>query len=206
MVTLIGSRLKSAALFTAAVAGLYATDLALALATTAEDGEAKGGLPQFRPEDFASQVFWLLLVFILLYQYLRKRVLPRYSEVLEEREAKISGDLTKAEELRTDAEAASAAYEASLSDARKTAHDAIAKAQEKAAADTAAKLSKVESTIKGRLTKAENKITEQQSAVLAELSTIVSEAVQDSVQRIADIKPDTSTVDKAVKQALEARD
>ncbi|MEO0392467.1 MAG: hypothetical protein AAF213_04375 [Pseudomonadota bacterium] len=198
----VSARLKTVAVTAIATLGLYAHDAATVLAAEPE-AESKGGLPQFNPENFSSQVFWLLLVFFLLFQYLRKRVLPRYTEVLEERSEKITGDLSTAEEVRAEAEAAEAAYEASLSEARAAAHDAIAKAQEKANADTAAKLAKVESTIKGRLTKAENKINEQQTEVFGELSAIVSDAVQDSVERIAQMKPNKATVTKAVDQAME---
>jgi len=205
MASLSHSTLKHRALAIAIMAGLYCATAMTALAAEADGGDSKGGLPQFRVEDFSSQIFWMLLVFLLLYQYLRKRILPRYAEVLEERSEKISGDLNKAEQLQSSAEDARVAFEASLMDARKAAHEAIAKAQEKAAIDTAAKLAKVESSIKGRFTKAENKINEQKLSVFNELGSIVSDAVQDSVKRIADIEPSHDTVDKAVKQALEAR-
>lgn len=187
---------------------VYASTDAVVLAAeaAAEHGEeGSSGLPQLDPANFTSQIFWMLLVFFLLYQYLRKRILPRYAEVLEEREEKITGDLGMAEQLRSEAEAAQTAYEASLADARKSAHETIVKAQDKAAADMAAKIAKVESTIKGRFTKTENKIAEQQQAVFAELGSIVSEAVHDSVERIANLKPADADIEKAVKQALEAR-
>ena len=205
MPVMFKSTLKNRATAFAATAAVYVMTALPAIAAEAEHGESKGGLPQFRAENFSSQIFWMLLVFFLLYQYLRKRILPRYAEVLEEREEKITGDLGMAEQLRAEAESAKAAYEASLADARQSAHDAIAKAQEKAAADTAAKLAKVESTIKGRFTKTENKSAEQQQTVFAELGSIVSEAVHDSVERIANLKPADADIDNAVKQALEAR-
>jgi len=164
-----------------------------------------GGLPQLNPDSFASQIFWMLLVFAALYYMLQRRILPRFAEVLEEREVKITGDLSRAEELRAEAEAAEASYEASLAEARATAHDALAKAQEHAAEETAKKMAKVDSSIKGRFTKAENKLTEQKQEAYGQLASIVSEAVNDSVGRIAGFSPDQKAVEAAVKKALEAR-
>lgn len=190
----------------AVIAGAGSAWLMTASALAAEaEKEGSGGLPQLDPANFSSQIFWMLLVFFLLFQYLRKRVLPRYTEVLEEREEKIVGDLSRAEELRAEAEAAEASYQASLADARQSAHAAITKAQEQAASDTAQRLAKVESSLKGRFTKAENRIAEEKGAAFAELNSIVSDAVKDSVAKIANISPADADVQGVVTTALSDR-
>ena len=183
----------------------YAVRTGLAWAAEADHGEGSGGLPQLDPTKFSSQIFWLLLVFFTLFHILRKRILPRYTEVLEEREEKITGDLARAEELRAEAENAEASYQDSLSEARQAAHAAIAKAQEQAASDTAQRLAKVESSLKGRFTKAENRIAEEKGAAFADLNAIVSEAVKGSVSKIANISASDTDVECVVQTALANR-
>lgn len=169
------------------------------------EAEHVGGLPQMNPAHFASQIFWMLLVFLVLFQILRRRILPRYAEVLEEREEKIAGDLGRAEALRLEAEAAEAHYQASLTEARRVAHEALIKAQEQAAADSASRLAKVDSSIKGRITKAENRIAEEKQAALGELASIVTDAVRDSVDRIAGLKTADDEVESAIRKVMEVR-
>ena len=47
-------------------------------------------MPQFNPAWFASQVFWLAIVFIALYYVLSRVLLPRLAETIDQRAAKIA--------------------------------------------------------------------------------------------------------------------
>ena len=44
-------------------------------------GEGGGGMPQFNPEFYSSQLFWLAVSFIALYLLLSRVALPRIGEV-----------------------------------------------------------------------------------------------------------------------------
>ena len=60
-------------------------------------------MPQFAQVDtFASQIFWLVVSFAILYILLSKVVIPRISTVLENRQQKIASDLKRAEEARAE--------------------------------------------------------------------------------------------------------
>src|SRR6476646_11159082 len=82
--------------------------------------------PPLDPGTFAPQLVWLALTFGLLYLLMKRVVLPRVGEVIEERSDRIKRDLTQAEKLKTDTATALANYEQALGDARTTAN-AIAK-------------------------------------------------------------------------------
>ena len=80
-------------------------------------------MPQFETAApfFWSQVFWLIVAFVVLYLLMSKIALPRIAEVLEERQDKIDDDLAKAEKLKNEAEQVLAEYEKAIADARSSA-------------------------------------------------------------------------------------
>ena len=57
---------------------------------------AEVGMPQLDPKYWASQAFWLILVFSLLYLSIAKFYLPKIKNNLEERENKIKNDIEDA--------------------------------------------------------------------------------------------------------------
>jgi F-type H+-transporting ATPase subunit b len=61
-------------------------------------------MPQLDPTAFASQVFWLVITFSVLYLVMARAALPRIAALLESREQQISDNLNKARELQKQAE------------------------------------------------------------------------------------------------------
>lgn len=96
----------------------------MAAAATTEGTEAAGhpageaGLPQMNPEFFASQIFWLVITFGLLFLVLSRVTLPKIAGSLAARKNRIEGDLNAAERSRKDASDALADYETALAQAR----------------------------------------------------------------------------------------
>lgn len=91
----------------------------------------KTGLPQFDPHTFASQLFWLAVMFIIVYLFMRTVAIPRIAAILDERNGRITGDLDEAERMRTAAQQATATYEAALADAHAKARQLLAETHEK---------------------------------------------------------------------------
>jgi F-type H+-transporting ATPase subunit b len=89
-------------------------------ATEAPAGH-KGGFPPFDTATFPSQIFWLTVTFAFLFVVLWRLAGPRISGVIASRRGAIHADIEAAQKARGDAEAASAAYEAALNQARKRA-------------------------------------------------------------------------------------
>ncbi|WP_116089729.1 ATPase [Sphingomonas crusticola] len=152
---------------------------------------------------YASQLFWLVVVFglILIGSYL---MLPKIQGTVEQRDARISGDLAAAEKARAEADAADDAYQAKLGASRSEAQMAAAKAKADAAtaAEKAVKAADVE--IHAKLAAAEAQLQGQQTAALAEVETVAAEAVQEIVAKVAGLKVDQQAAATAVKTALTA--
>ena len=61
---------------------------------------AEAGMPQLDPKYWASQAFWLVLVFSILYISIAKFYLPKIKKNIDDRESKIKEDLDEANKLK----------------------------------------------------------------------------------------------------------
>ena len=80
---------------------------------------AEAGMPQLDPTYWASQAFWLILVFTILYISISKFYLPKIKKNLEDRENKIKEDLDDASKFKSLSEQKLKEYEKILEDAKK---------------------------------------------------------------------------------------
>ena len=61
---------------------------------------AEAGMPQLDPTYWASQAFWLIVVFTILYTSIAKFYLPKIKNNLDNRENKIKEDLDSANQFK----------------------------------------------------------------------------------------------------------
>ena len=61
---------------------------------------AEAGMPQLDPKYWASQAFWLILVFIILYTSISKFYLPKIKKNLDDRDNKIKDDIEDASKFK----------------------------------------------------------------------------------------------------------
>ncbi|MDA5193371.1 F0F1 ATP synthase subunit B family protein [Govanella unica] len=159
-------------------------------------------MPQLNVADFIPQLFWLAVTFITLYIILAKLALPRVAGVLDARTHQISNDLQAADALKKQADAAKAAYEAGLADARSAATQLIAKTQDAAKAHAEARLKEVGDKLAAEAAQAEARIAKAKDEALAGIRDMAAEASREIVQKLTGLTLDETTVKAAVESEL----
>jgi len=159
-------------------------------------------MPQFDPSSFASQLFWLVVMFVALYWIISRIAVPRIGEVLEQRARVIQDDLDRATQLKAETDAAIATYEKAMADARAQAyeHMRVINADMKAIADK--RTADVTAQVTKQIADAEARITAAKQAALDSLKNISADTARDVVSKLAGLSPDSGSVDTAVATAL----
>jgi len=158
-------------------------------------------MPQLDPASFPSQLFWLAVCFGTMLLVLSVFVLPRITRTLTTRQGRIDGDLQAAENLRADAEAALAAYDAALQQAR---NNALALAQEMRAeiqAETDRQKAELDARLAEEAQKAEARLQAVRDAALGGLEVAARYVVGDVMQAVGLGAPGDTDIDAALKAA-----
>jgi F-type H+-transporting ATPase subunit b len=157
---------------------------ALAGSAMAADEAEGGGLPQFDVSTFASQIFWLVVAFVVLYLLLVRRGLPRVAEILETRQRRITADLDRAAELRAEAGEVLKRYEDVVASAHLSAQREVKEAQDRLAADLAAQQGRLDAELATKVREAEDRITTAKRSALAQVTEVAVEAIQAATKRL----------------------
>lgn len=176
-----------------------------ALAATAEHGAEQGGLPQLDPSTFPQQLVWLAVSFGVLYWLLSRRLLPRVSEVLEERQQRISEDLEKAQSLRDESQAVTAQYEKAMEDARNDALRVVSEVQAENARLAAQQQAAFLAESAAKVRAAEQRIAEAKAEAMARVREVAAEIAVEAARKVAGVDPDAASASAAVDRALEGR-
>ncbi|MDQ6436042.1 F0F1 ATP synthase subunit B [Mesorhizobium sp. LHD-90] len=167
-----------------------------------EQGAEHGGgvFPPFDPSSFPSQILWLAITFGLFYLFLKKVVLPRIGGILEVRSDRIAQDLEQAARMKGEADAAVAAYEQELAEAKGNANAIGQKARDGARADADAERKRVEATLEEKLAAAEANIASIKAKAMNEVGTIAEDTAAEIVRSLVG-GADKAAVAAAVKAA-----
>jgi F-type H+-transporting ATPase subunit b len=162
----------------------------------------KGAFPPFNPTTFASQLFWLVIAFVLLYVLMAKVALPRVGGIIENRQKRIADDIAEAGKLKTQSDQAIAAYEKALADARARAQTIANETRDRQAAAADTRRKTLEGELNAKLAEAEKTIAATKQAAMANVRGIAVDATKAIVERLIGTAPSDSAVDKAVADAL----
>ena len=167
--------------------------------------EHPGGKPPFPPfnkETFVSQLVWLVLFFVALYLIIQRWAIPQIGGIIDARSGKIDGDLAEAKGLKDQSDAALAAYEKSLADARARAQTMASETRDKLSAEAEDARKKLEAELHARLAKAEQAIAATKTAAMANVQGIAVDTASAIVERLTGSAPQGSAVQAAVADAL----
>lgn len=164
----------------------------------AEGGHGGNTFPPFDPATFSSQLFWLVITFGLFYIFLKKVVMPRLGGILEVRSNRIAQDLDQAAKLKSEADAAVAAYEQELAEAKANANTIGQKSRDEAKAEAETARKSVEAGLEKKLAEAEERITAIKTSAMKDVGSIAETTASAILESLVG-KSDKAEVAAAVK-------
>ncbi len=162
-------------------------------------------MPQFETSTFASQIFWLVVCFAIVFIFVWQIALPRIAATLEDRQRKISDDLARAGELANQTDEVMATYEARLANARANAHEELQAAATRAAAEAEKKNTALAEKLAADTTAAHQRIAAESVAAANNVAEIAEDIARQAVERLIGNAPDGDAVKSAVAASVRDR-
>jgi len=174
------------------------------MAETTAHTEAPAGhtkFPPFESEHFPSQLVWLVISFVLLYVLMSRIALPRIGGIMAARSKVISDDLAAAEQLKERSNAAQAAYEKALADARSRAQALAGATREQQAREAEDMHKRLEAQLHERIAAAEQSIAKSRDGAMGNVRSIAAEAASAIVERLIGQRPRDEEIGAALGDA-----
>jgi F-type H+-transporting ATPase subunit b len=153
-------------------------------------------------EIYASQLFWLAIVFGAIFFVVGLGMVPKILGTVEARDARIAADLQEAATARETADHLEEQYRAALDRSRAEAAKSAAEAKAAAARATEARVAEADQVVSGRVDQAMKRIAEARTFAQAEIEGVAAEAAQAMVQRVAGLTVDPAVARATVQQEL----
>ena len=160
---------------------------------------AEAGMPQLDPTYWASQAFWLILVFSILYVSISKFYLPKIKENLNNRENKIKEDLENANKFKELSEAKIKEYQIILDNAKKEVSKIHFESKNTLDKDIKSKKETMEKEIEKEIFKAQKEITELKKNSISSIQKISESIASNIIENISGDKLNESSVKAAVE-------
>jgi len=153
-------------------------------------------------EIYASQLFWLAIVFALIYFGIGKAMVPKIERTVDDRNARISGDLAAAAAARDTARADEERYQAGLDAARSQAAKAVAEAKTTATAHAEVSLKAGDAAAADRLAEATDAVATSKRTAVGEIENATVEAVESILAKLSGVTVDRARIEQQVKAEL----
>lgn len=153
-------------------------------------------------ETYASQIFWLVIIFGLIYFGIGRAMLPKVEGVIEARDKKIADDLAEAGRARTTADEIENDYRARIAAAHADALKAAQDAKASATAEAEKRVKAADEELARKAAEAEARLNAAKTEALGGVEAVAAEAAQDIVAKVSGIKASQDAALSAVKAAL----
>ena len=160
---------------------------------------AEEGMPQLNPEFWASQIFWLVLIFGSLYILLSKLILPKISNNLEARKSEIAENIEAAEKQRNESDQKLKDYEKIISQSKTEAKNLFSQARQKILSDINSKKESLEKEIDEEIKKAEKEILDLNKKSPEKINKIAIETTADLIKQIIGADVNNSNISAIVE-------
>ena len=160
---------------------------------------AEGGMPQLNPEFWASQIFWLILIFSSLYIIIWKIFLPKITDSIENRKSRVIGDLNGAQKLKENAEKILGEYNKIIEDTKKEAKRIIEDNKKKLEIDIKNKKQKFNEEIEKELMSVEKEIENLKKSSIPSINKIAVEVSSEVIKQLVGTGVNMSNVSAIIE-------
>ena len=160
---------------------------------------AEAGMPQLDPKYWASQAFWLILVFTILYISIAKFYLPKIKNNLENRENRIKDDLDDANKFKELSESKLKEYEKIIEDAKKEVIKIHIESKNILDKDIQTKKIAIENEIEKEILKAQKEISDLKKNSISDIQKISESIASNIIEKISGDKLNESSIKAVVE-------
>ncbi|MFN3389153.1 MAG: ATPase [Allosphingosinicella sp.] len=153
-------------------------------------------------EIFASQLFWLVLTFGLIYVVIGRGMLPKIEGVVDKRNRQIADDLAAADAARSRADEIEESYQARAAENRAEAQKLVVAARETSAREGEGRIAEADAAIGARIAAAEAEVRTAMDAAVGDIEAVAAEAAEDMVAKLTGVAVTRERAAQAVKAEL----
>ena len=161
---------------------------------------AEAGMPQLDPKYWASQAFWLVIVFLILYLSIAKFFLPKIKNNLDDRENRIKNDIEDANKLKELSESKLQEYYKIIEDSKKEVIKIHINSKAKLDKDIQEKKREIEKEIEKEISNAQKEISELKKNSISDIQSISREVTTNIIESISGDKLNESSIKATVEE------
>jgi F-type H+-transporting ATPase subunit b len=177
----------------------YSSLIIAILAIRSDLFAAEAGMPQLDPTYWASQAFWLILIFTILYISVAKFYLPKIKNNLDDRESRIKEDLDAANKFKDLSELKLKEYEKILENSKKEVIKIHFDSKNKLDKDIQTKKDLMDKEIEAEIIKAQKDIVELKKNSITDIQNISKDLASNIIESISGDKLNESSIKAAVE-------
>ena len=161
---------------------------------------AEAGMPQLDPKYWASQAFWLVLVFSVLYISIANFYLPKIKKNLDNRENKIKEDLDEANKMKSLSEKKLNEYNVILENSKKEVSKILLESKNALNKNIQSKKETMEKEIESQIAKAQKEILELKQSSVNSINIISQEISSNIIEKMSGDKLNESSIKAVVEE------
>ena len=177
----------------------YLTLIIATIAINTDLFAAEAGMPQLDPKYWASQAFWLILIFVILYISISRFYLPKIKNNLDDRENKIKEDVDNANKFKEQSEEKLKEYKDIIENAKKEVTRIYLDSKNILDKDIQSKKQVMEKEIENEISKAQKEISDLKKNSISSIQNISKEIAANIIENISGDKLNDSSITAAVE-------
>ena len=151
---------------------------------------------------YASQIFWLLVTFGIVYFLIGKAMVPKVLSTVDARDRRIADALAAAEAARAEADRTEEAWRAEMEQARAAAQAETAAAKQQATAAFERQVHDADADLATRMAHHDRAVAEAKSTAMSNIQGLAADAARELVVKLAGKDVSAEAASAAVRKVM----